>query len=211
MTVQYIADHVELAKNRLVSQYQNAPNVIALVKALAARVQALEDAIDTVAHGRMLVDSSAKGAQLDAIGAQVGIARNGLDDPTYYVMIRGKIATNTSKATLGDIERIAKTLFQASAVYATTPNTPGHDRVRAYAELSLAVGDPKAGEVLTDRIVRLIRAAMPAGVVLVSLSFFDTKYAFCCDGPQPWAMAFSDIDGQGGGKLARLILSNPLA
>ena len=211
MTVAKINDHVAVAQSRLVSQYADAPRVNALIAALASRTQVLEDAIADVADNRALYGDKAEGAQLDAIGALIGFERNGLDDVTYRVMIRGKIATNTSRGTLGDIENIAKTLFNAQAVYATTPNAPGHDRNRAFAELSLAVGSPKSAASLTPRILKLIRTALPAGVVLVSVSFFDAKRALACDGPQPWVMGLADSNGQGGGLLANLIDNNALA
>jgi len=211
MTVEYIADHAAQAQSRLVSQYQSAPNVVSLVSALASRTQVLEDAIRKVAKGRFLVDDSATGAQLDAVGSLVGIARNGVTDAVYRVLIRGKIATNTSRATLNDIEGIAKTLFQASAIYATTPNTWGHARAHAYAQLSLAVADPKTDASLYPLVLRLIRASLPAGVVLASVSVFSSTQAFACAGVQPWAQGFASLDGQGGGMLASLIDSNPLA
>jgi len=211
MTIEHISDHVAQAQSRLVSQYQSAPNVVSLITALASRTQLLEDAIQKVAQGRFLPDDAASGAQLDAIGALVGIARNGVTDAVYRVLIRGKIATNTSRGTLGDIETITKTLFQADAVYASTPNTWGHARQQAYAQLSLAVGHPQTDPSLWPIVLRLIRSSLPAGIVLVCVSVFGQGPALACEGPQPWAGGFCELDGSGGGLLADLIDSQQQA
>jgi len=213
MTVAYIADHIAQAQGRLITQYQGQANIEALVAGLASRTQVLEDALQTIAKGRFLFGDAASGAQLDAIGALIGIARNGLEDSVYRILIRGKIATNTSRGTLADIVTITAALFQASAVYVTTPNAPGHARQQAYAEISLAVADPKTDLALLPLLLRIIRASLPAGVVLVSLSAFESTdaQALACEGPQPWVGFLSAGPDDPGGLLADILFQQTFA
>lgn len=211
MPVIYISTHIDDGLLRLVSQYQGSENVKALLRALVSRIQAQEDALKGMREGRFLHDGSAVGAQLDAIGQTVGLARNGLSDDVYRVLIFGQIGKNVSDATLTTIIMLTKAIFQTDAVYCTTPNAPGHARAAAYAEISLAVGSPKTDLSLLPLLLRIIQAAMPAGVTLVSLSTFDAKNALAPDGPQPWVQAPGDVTLLGGGLLADVIYQVPFA
>lgn len=211
MTVAKIATHVPDAIGRLAQQYRGQANVEALITALASRVQAVEDVLADVASKRRLFGGTAEGAQLDAIGATVGLERGGLDDATYRVLIEGAIGVNYADGSLASILRVTKTIFQASGVWVTEPNTAGHAREAVCAELSLAVADPKTSPELTPRLIKIIQSALAAGVVLVSVTSFAGEQALACEGVQPWVTGLARLDGTGGGKMATVLYQNPLA
>lgn len=211
MPVKPITTHVSDALARLAQQYVAQPNVTRLVSALCTRVQTAEDALTIVATDRALFGAKARGKQLDALGAIVGLPRGSLDDETYYVLILGNIAKNYSDATLDTLERIARTIFQARAVWVTSPNTFGHQRQDVAAEISLAVADPKTPLSLTPLLVQILQASLAGGVTLVSLVSYSGEAAFAMDGDQPWVAGPSKTDGTGGGVLATILYQNPNA
>lgn len=210
MSITYISDHQAQAVDRLLEQYKQRPNVVALVEALAGRAQAVEDTIQQVASERFLYSQAAQGAQLDDLGALVNLPRNGLDDSTYYVLILGTIAKNYSDGTIDTIVELVRSVYQADAVYASTPNSPAHARLKAYAEINLAVGDAKTDTALTPMILGLLLQSLAGGVTLGFIATFGGQ-AFACAGPQPWVGGCSDLEGNGGGFLAGLTYLNPLA
>lgn len=193
---------------RLLDQFKSAPNVVSLITVLAERVQTIEDTINAVDSGRRL--QNAQGAQLDAIGTLVGQSRNGQDDALYRVFLYGAIAKNTSNGTLGTISEIARTLFQAAAIFIQTPNSPSFDRVRALAQLSLGIGSPLTDLQYLPAIRSIIQDAMPATVALSDMVLFDASGAFSMAGPQAWVRGFGSIqDPTAGGAFASLLYRNP--
>ena len=206
MTVTYISDHEAQAENRLATQYRSAPRVRALVGAAASRVQVVEDKLQQVTTQRALFGDVAQGAQLDDVGARVGLPRNGLDDPTYRVLIRGEIAKNVSNSTLGALLNVARIIFQADQVWVTSPDTFGTARQSVTAEVSLAIGSPKTDASLYGLLIGILKATLAGGINLVSVVTFEAKGAFAFDGDQPWVQGFGDVNDNGaGGPLATLI------
>lgn len=89
--------HITDALGRVIQQYSKAANLQNIITAFVEQIQNLEDSLFTV-YGRLDIDNS-KGAQLDGIGVIVDIARQGFDDDTYRILLKGKIATNISDGT----------------------------------------------------------------------------------------------------------------
>lgn len=202
-----IKTHVADATGRLLEQYKNAPNVKALIEVLAQRAQAIEDAVNSVDSGRRL--ANAEGQQLDGIGELVGQPRNGLDDPTYRIFLYGAIAKNNSNGTLGTVESIAMVLFQAAAIFVQTPNSAGHSRRKAMAQISIAIGSPATNLAYLPAIQSIIQASMPAAVALSDLVLFNASGAFSMAGPQAWVRGFGSIkDPSAGGAFASLLYKN---
>jgi len=78
MTYQKINDFEDRAIERLIEQHKGKEKVEALIKNLASEVQALENTLDDFSKDRQL--STAVGANLEAIAADLGITRNGDTD-----------------------------------------------------------------------------------------------------------------------------------
>ena len=95
-------------KNLLPQQYLNAPNINGIIEVLGT---AFEDALNVANDIKNLPSISGNsGSQLDLIGSIVGEQRSGRDDAEYRAGIEFKIFQNTSKATVGDIKEILKSL-----------------------------------------------------------------------------------------------------
>ena len=83
---------VDDAKNRLLSQFKDSPNINAVVELEANRFKTLDDAYYDLAVGRLL--ENAEGVNLDNIGNSLGIPRNGLSDFSYRQTILFKTISN---------------------------------------------------------------------------------------------------------------------
>lgn len=109
------ADHKGKAIERLAQQYKNSPQLMGVINAIADMFQLTEDAIYEM-YGRLDIDAS-EGQQLDGIGGIVGIERQGYADATYRLLIKGKIAENTSTGTPEDIIQIYNILTSGTTAY----------------------------------------------------------------------------------------------
>ena len=97
-----ITTHVEDAKARLLFQYQGKANIEALISSLSSeQIQDLEDVLFDIST-RLNIDTSV-GVQLNNIGVIIGQPRNGQNDATYRLFLKGKAGRNVSE---GDIERV---------------------------------------------------------------------------------------------------------
>lgn len=207
MSYSQITTHVPDALARLTSAFAQAPNARGIVTVFAQAIQRIEDAALGVAQAQLHKGGALSGAALDVLGRIVGQARGGLDDATFLPVLLGQIGANNSDATVAAVSTVAAQIFQAQAVFAATPNAPVHNPVRAPAAVQLGLAAPKVDASLYGRLVGILQATRGAGVTLASVVVFDATAALAPDGPQPWAAGFSDLNGQGGGKLADLISS----
>lgn len=71
---------------RLVEQFRGKPRIEALLKAIAAQVQHLEDVATDLRENRWL--DSAEGAQLDGLGRILGLPRGAWDDEQYRARLQ---------------------------------------------------------------------------------------------------------------------------
>jgi hypothetical protein len=198
-----IQTHSADAQARLLQQFRNAPNLNALIGAIAGCVQEIENAVWQASTERSLFGGTAFGAQLDAIGALLGIARNGANDATYLLLLRGTALVNTSDATVPTILGIIQTLYGTASVWLGTPNSFGTNKQRAYGEISYAVGSPTTDASLFPLAQSLVQKALAAGVTINEVTTFDASGAFAF-GPstQSW------VKGFGLGKLGGVAYSN---
>lgn len=153
-TVAPVASWADRLKTRLYEQFKGKPNWIALVdRVWAPQMDQLEAAAQSLLTLPSIDDSS--GFQLDVIGKIVGQPRAGLDDPTYRLILRGKIRANRSQGTPEDLYAVLVAAFGVGtqAVYA-----PGGD-----ASFDLRLVAPMADSEV-GVIVSLVGDAKPAGV-----------------------------------------------
>lgn len=105
MAVEHISDHVARALARLPQQFRGKVKIEALLSALVAPCQDLEDALYALLTERDV--ETAVGQQLDDLGLIVGELRQGRDDDTYRRFVRARISVNKSKGTALDVLSVA--------------------------------------------------------------------------------------------------------
>ena len=92
-----ITTHQSDAIDRLITQYKRQPRFEGFIDALAEQIQLLED-VSYNTNDQVLNIAVAVGAQLDAIGVIVGIARvSGQSDADYRIQLYIQIGKNTSQ------------------------------------------------------------------------------------------------------------------
>ena len=102
---------------RLPEQFKNKPRLAALLTAFLTQAQAAEDAAFDLMVNRLL-QNSPTGDLLDKLGKIVGQERNGLDDATYLLYVRARIATNRSSGKREELIGIAALIVSNATIYA---------------------------------------------------------------------------------------------
>lgn len=176
MLATQITTHVQDALARLLQQYKGRALIAGFYTAFVAQIQELEDAVYALDGGRQIWNGSstpAIGAQLDAIGTVVGIARNGLDDQQYILFIFGKIAENFSDDTIQAVLSVIAYIFQAQQVIVQEIYPAG---------LYINVLAPAIPSTLFPVAETLVQNAIGAGIKLV-LTSQNTVNVFRFAGP----------------------------
>jgi len=177
-----IENHVEQAKSRLTSQYQNTQGLLRYIEIIATRIQVLEDAMFTLLTDRWL--ENAEGVQLNLIGQIVGEGRLGRNDETYKEALDTRITLNISG---GEPERIIDYLVRVF----------GAADVR-YKEMYPAKIQVFVGTTISFGEAQNLRRIIPAGVgtVYVEETGGQTPFSFSELGqPLPGNIeGFSELD-----------------
>jgi hypothetical protein len=168
--VQHITAHVDDALARRPEYLKEKPNFEALLSAIVAPMQDIEDAAFAVLTERAI--DTAIGAQLDAIGVIVGLARNGLTDDVYRRYLRAQIATNNSEGTTNEILNIARLVVHDLTVsLVIVPHYP--------AAFSLVIAGAGVTADIAAIVAAFVARAKSAGVrVDVEYSTVDESAAF---------------------------------
>jgi hypothetical protein len=109
--------HASAAIARVVSQLREKPKFDAFVRAFAAEVQAIEDALFTVIDGYK-IDESSPTAALDRLGEILGQARNGATNAVYVTYLRARVRVNRSLGRAEDVLNLFRVLLPTTAVSA---------------------------------------------------------------------------------------------
>jgi hypothetical protein len=109
VAIDYITDWSSRLKSRLYEQFKYKPNFVAWAEMIARQVQDLEDA--TQALRTIISIDDSVGPQLDNLGRIIGQVRTGIDDATYRLYLRARIAANKSNGTAENIYRVFRALF----------------------------------------------------------------------------------------------------
>lgn len=207
MNAQHVTTHVADAQARFLEQYQGRPKAAALLAAFTQSVQKIEDALFGIEAGTAL--DTAQGAQLDLIGAIVGLARNGLEDGQYLALLRGAIAQNNGDATTESLLTVMRGLFQTSSLFLKQPNGARHAAQAAASTVSIGLGDPTVPPNVLTAMQAALQTTLGAGVALNYLSQFRAAAgSFAMAGNQLWVRGFGSVsDPQAGGGLAGLLKS----
>ena len=101
-TIQPLVDHVAVGLGKLPSQFFDSENLKHLLTVYLEEIQKVEETLYQINKQQSI--EFASGAQLDGIGEDVGILRNGItNDDTYRRYIRAKVLINKSEGTPSDI------------------------------------------------------------------------------------------------------------
>jgi len=184
--------------SRLIEQFQNKPDLEALIRVYLRQLQDVEDALFEIILERDL--DNAVGVQLNVIGNLVGQPRTTSDDNRYRTSIRARIAINLSDSTPEDVIKVALLLLVDGESFKLREEPP--------AQLRVTVLDPlTSGD--ADLIEELLEATDPGGVRLL-LQFNDTlalpadKLTMNDDtsgAPATGGGLGDTVSGQSGGKL----------
>jgi hypothetical protein len=181
--LQRITDHVAAAVGRLIEQYRDKANVVALVSIFAARAQVLEDALWDLYLLRWV--GSATGAALDNLGAIVGQPRQSADDEVYRLYVQARIRLNRSSGTTEDLLAVLGLVFSGEMRL--------HDRPPAGFRLEL-VGAVDADHAAA--YLALLRAARAAGVYgELEWSAVDDADTLRLDAASPQALDGGKLSG----------------
>lgn len=118
--VQLVSNRVEIAKNYLLSQFKDKPNILALVDVLVTELQELENTIIELQNVRTI--SGARGWWLDRIGDDLDTPRNGYNDGDYKTILRIEMLKKTASASIEDIIRVLSLLSNDNELRVSNPN-----------------------------------------------------------------------------------------
>lgn len=190
-----ITDFVDRMKAKVLQQYKDPethPVIHALIEALAAEVQELEDASYDVYLKRTI--AAAEGIQLDKIGGALKCYRGGADDETYRRRIYIRIAQLNSEGTVEDVISIFMLMTGATRVRIIEGE--------AYFILEGLINS-FSFDFDTALVANAVRAAKSAGVGCDVVVHLDTHFGFQGD---PFALGYGDLsDPTVGGHYADII------
>lgn len=187
-----ITTHSADAVARLQTKDKDKAKQKSFYEAFVDQIQELETAVNDWVDNWDI--DNAVGEQLDRLGDLVVQPRNGQSDSVYRVFIKVKALINFSEGTGPQIKQAWKTLSGADSVDYQNFELGG---VGLMSDGSDPVGDP-------DTLYNLMEKAVPCGVSVDHLGFYQSSGSFGFDG-DPDAAGFSDA-GSGGGEFAKLIL-----
>jgi hypothetical protein len=167
-----ILNHVQQGLARLVTQYQESPNIQKLLTAFIEQVQTIEDSLEDMNTARYIDD--AIGQQLDNLGQIVGITRPpGASDAVYRNLILGQIKINTSQ---GQPEQV----IQLFLLLTSAPFVILYEGYNADIVLESSYQIPN--QAMADELITILSQATPAGVRIDDIVSFDPDMAFSYDG-----------------------------
>jgi hypothetical protein len=148
-------DLQEEVEGRIVEQFKNKDNILAIVTYLTTQVTQLQTMFLQLAV--LYQVASAEGEQLDGIGQIVGEERFGRSDEQYRPALLARIRLNLSRGTAEDIIELVRAVAGESAIVKIREYFPAS----FIAEVIDAV-DPDTIDLTTAGI--LVASGKPAGV-----------------------------------------------
>lgn len=152
------------AQGRVISQYREAPNFMALIGQLGGQVQLVEDALWDLYEAAFI--DTATDVWLEYIGSIVGEAREGWDDVTYLRLIRARILANRSSGTIDEVFEVLGAALDLDPTLLFNNVNDAKEFYPASMLLILEVSINPSLE-LQNRMVRIVARARPTGVRLM--------------------------------------------
>lgn len=171
--ISHILNHVEQALALLPSQFTDSAKLRALITALVARCQEIEDDAWACIEDRML--DTAEGAQLDQYGRVLGQPRDGLADEDYRALLGIRILANRSNGQADVILRVVAGLLGADRlVYGVEYRQQGTAEYRLQWEAS----DAATGADRLALVVKILDEITPAGVLYTAVEGVSPAFRF---------------------------------
>jgi len=181
--IEYIGNHDEEAKNRLITQYKESENIKKIITVYATQFQEIEDQTRALLYDRSI--DTAVAYQLDQIGTILDQPRDGLIDDDYRLLLKAKIAEDISEGTIEDVIGIFRLLLRPDEILY-------NDFYPAGFELT-AIGTTMPISSI-DRLKQAINRAKPASVELVEIKIVNPSEFSFFDDPDPTGKGFRDIN-----------------
>jgi len=192
-----ITTHKEDAISRFIEQYKNSENLKRVIEISCKQKQDIEDALWSL-FGRLDIEKMT-GILLDKIGVIVGQERLGFNDSIYRILLYTRIAINMSGGTPENIISIFQILTQAG-------ETDFRELYPAAVQITSDT-EPETG--LLEYIKKAIETALPAGVKLSFIGYYNPETAFTLDNGLG---TFDNVHGLGdvnnpaiGGELGKVL------
>ena len=99
---------------KLTDQFKGQVNIEAIISACVNQSQQLEAAAFDVIENTLV--ATAEGAQLDGLGAVVGVERGGFSDADYRIRIAARILQNQASGTIPELLELCTTLGAVTPV-----------------------------------------------------------------------------------------------
>jgi hypothetical protein len=119
-------DHRTAAVKRLPRQFQDKPNIEALLKILVAPAQDLEDTFWTLAYERTLAKALELGLDsiIDLIGEIVGQPRDGRSNEDYVRFINARITASRSHGLTESVIKVTRLIIDNADAYVQIFHSP---------------------------------------------------------------------------------------
>ena len=166
MQVEKTQTHNEDALDRLIGQYRNSERLKGIISALCKQIQELEDGGDSMLE-KLNIDT-AEDMLLDNIGKIIGQARMGFSDEVYRVLIYTRIAINISGGVPENLISIFRIITQSETV----------DFREIFPASIQIMADREIPASIVNAVKNAVRNALPAGVGLLAMGYFDKERAF---------------------------------
>jgi hypothetical protein len=192
--------HLTEAEELLIEQLKGKPNFRAMLQIFIDKIQEIENVLDDVQRLRWVDDAT--NAQLDVLGAIVGVDRDGRLDDAYRIVIKARIRANFASGIPSDFFEVFGILLGDDA------STELHDYPPAaftceVSNAGMALTSEEANEVVA--IFRSLRGAGIDGQLIYSLADDDGSFIFSDDTEDTsTTQGFTDTDEDAtdGGVLA---------
>lgn len=158
MSATEIQDHEQRARDNLIAQFQQKPDLEALLNSYIEQIQDLETVYFDLVDDRTL--DSAIGAQLDGIGDIVGEDRQSRSDADYRLAIRSRIIVNNSTGTTEDLNQLGRSLLGSTFGFEVSEIFPAGLIVQLQDPIDPVQTDPQ-------QLINFFRATRAAGVRLI--------------------------------------------
>lgn len=198
MTLEYFDNVEEVNLSRLISQYQNKPNIGNWIRAKSRLQQMLFDEIEKLDTLRSL--DEAKGVNLDNLGESYNVLRGGFNDLEYRNIIKATIISYYSSGTFDEIIQSLELIFGLSVEILLDEVFPGKIQVSI-----IGISDESL-ELSKEQITTIMNRATAAGVSFEPLIYSPAGKFFGFAGDtRPNASGFGDVnDSSKGGFFASL-------
>ena len=113
-------NYIDIAKNLLIEQYKNKPNINYILEAIISPFQELGIVLEEIIESRNL--DTANGYSLDMIGDRVGVERGTMSDNEFRLEIKFQIILNRSNGEPETLIYALKFLANATIVHYSEPH-----------------------------------------------------------------------------------------